>query len=179
MEIGMKHFILSVLCCCLCCLFGCGGEKLPPDFPKVYPMTIAVKDGATPLSKVQIMFYPAATGAGAAFASSGSTDENGVAIITTSQGGFSKAGIPAGEFVVTLEDMIDMNMGKSSEEMSNMSTAELNKMSQEQLKMLATYKRKVPEVLCKAGAVANRSPIRFTASEGKNELTIDVAEYQK
>jgi len=179
MEIEMKHFILLVLCCSLCCLFGCGGEKLPLDFPKVFPMTITVKDGATPLSKVRIMFYPAVTGAGAAYASSGTTDENGVAKIVTAQGGFSKAGIPAGEFVVTVEDIIEVDLGVTPEEQAKMSMGELNKLTDERKKLIAAYKRKVPEILCKSGKVESRSPIRFTASEDNKELTIDVAEYKK
>jgi len=180
MEIGMKRLIVFVLgVCCLGCLSGCSGEKFPSDFPKVYPMTVTVKDGATPLSEVKITFYPATTGAGSSFASSGSTNANGVAVIKTSQGGFSKAGIPTGEFVVTVEDIIDLEMGVTSEEKSKMSIGELNKLSQEQQKFRAAYKRKVPEVLCKSGKVADRSPIRFTASQEIKELTIDVGEYKK
>ncbi|MCL2119312.1 MAG: hypothetical protein FWH27_12885 [Planctomycetaceae bacterium] len=60
-----------------------------------------------------------------------------------------------------------------------MSLGELNKLSEEHKKKLAAYKRKVPQVLCMNGKVENRSPIRFTASEGNNELTIDVAGYKK
>ena len=175
----MKRFIFSVLCFSLCCFFGCGGEKLPADFPKLYPMSVTVKDGATPLSEVRLMLFPASTGAGAAYASSGSTDANGIAKISTSQGGFSKAGIPAGEFVVTVEDIINLDDGIPPEEKVKMSIGELNKLGEEQKKKLAAYQRKVPEVLCKGGKVEGRSPIRFTASEGNNELTIDVAEYKK
>ena len=175
----MKCLIVLVLgVCYLGCLSGCGGEKFPADFPKVSPMTVTVKDGPTPLSEVKIIFYPATTGAGSSFASSGSTDANGVAIIKTSQGGFSKLGIPAGEFVVTVEDIIDLEMGVTSEEKAKMSIGELNKLSQEQQKYRASYKRKVPEVLCKAGKIENRSPIRHTVTEGKNELAIDVAKYK-
>ncbi|MCL2119217.1 MAG: Ig-like domain-containing protein, partial [Planctomycetaceae bacterium] len=90
----MRHIVFLVLwCCCLSCLSGCGGTKLPEDFPKVHPMTVTVKDGTTPLSEVRLMFYPATTGSGAAYASSGSTDVNGVAKIRTAQGSFSKEGI--------------------------------------------------------------------------------------
>jgi len=173
-----RLFFLALWCCCLCCLSGCGKDKAPPDFPKVFPISVTVTDGTTPLSDVRIMFYPASKGAGVAFASSGSTDANGLAKIITSQGGYSKTGIPAGEFVVTVEDIIDMSMGITSEEKAKMSMGELNKLSQEQQKYRAAYKRKVPEVLCKSGSVDKRSPIRFTATEGKNEWTIDVAQYK-
>lgn len=175
----MKHIVCFALCCCMGCLSGCGGDKAPSGFPKVFPINVTVKDGTTPLSEVRVMFYPSSTGAGAAFASSGSTDANGVAKIVTSQGGYSKAGIPVGEFVVTVEDIINIDNGIPPEEQVKMSMGELNKLAQEQKKKLAEYKRKVPGVLCKSGKVENRSPIRFTASESNNELTIDVSEYKK
>ena len=179
----MRRIVFLVLwCCCLGCLSGCGGTKFPADFPKVHPMTVTVKDGVTPLPEVRIMFYPVTTDTGsvtAAYASSGSTDANGVAKIRTAQGGFSKAGIPVGEFVVTVEDIIDLEMGISPEERAKMSMGELNKLSQEQRKLKSEYKKKVPEVLCKTGSVETRSPIRYTVTEGKNELPIDVAEYKK
>ena len=175
----MKRLIVLVLVFCGSgCFTGCSGEKLPSDFPRVFPMTVTVKDGTTPLSEVKVMFYPATTGAGASFASSGTTDANGVAQMKTSQGGFSKAGVPVGEFVVTVEDIIDLNMGITAEERSKMSIGELNKLSQEQQKFRASYKRKVPTVLCATGKIENRSPIRYSASDGTNELTIDVAKYK-
>jgi len=181
MEIEMKHVCLLMVCCCLLvCFAGCGGEKFPADFPKVTPLTVTVKDGTTPLSDVRIVFYPAGKGAGAAYASSGSTDANGVAKIITAQGGFSKSGIPAGEFVVTVEDIIKISSDIPPEEKVKMSMGELNKLAEEQKKKMAEYKRKVPELLCKtrAGSIDARSPIRFTASPETKELAIDVAEYK-
>ena len=176
----MKHIVALMLgTCCLGCLSGCGGQTFPSDFPKVYPMTVTVKDGATPLPKVSIMFYPATTGAGAAYASSGSTNANGVAKISTSQGAFNRAGIPTGEFVVTVEDIIEVDLGVTPAEETKMSMRELGELSRKKEKLIAAYERKVPEILRRSGKVEDRSPIRFTASEGKNELTIDVAEFKK
>ena len=178
----MKRFVCLVLWCgLLSCFSGCdGGEKFPADFPRVYPLTVTVKDGTTPLSDVRIMFYPASKGAGAAYASSGSTNANGVAKIITAQGGFSKAGIPAGEYVVTVEDIIKVTSDIPPEEKVKMSMTELNTLAAEQKKKMATYERKIPDVLCKARAasVETRSPIRFTATEKNNVLTIDVAGYK-
>jgi len=175
----MKRAIALVLGICgLGCLSGCGGEKFPSDFPNVCPMTVTVKDGTTPLSKVLIVFYPSTTGAGAAYASSGATSANGVAKISTSQGGFSKAGIPAGEYVVTVEDIIEVDIGVTPDDEVKMSMRELGELSRKKQKLMATYKKKVPDVLRKSGKVENRSPIRFTATEGKNELTIDVAQFK-
>jgi hypothetical protein len=55
---------------------------------------------------------------------------------------------------------------------------ELGELSRKKQKLMATYEKKVPDVLRKSGKVENRSPIRFTATEGKNELTIDVAQFK-
>jgi len=172
----MKHIILLIFCCCLIGFSGCG-EKLPSDFPKIYPITVTVMDGSSPMPGVKIMFYP--VGGAGTFASSGSTDDNGVAKITTAQGAFSKVGLPAGEFIVTAEDVIDVGPRLTREEFDQLSMAEKNKMSMEQRKKHAEYERKVPVVLCnQLGAVADRSPIRFTATTGKNELKINIAEYK-
>jgi predicted small lipoprotein YifL len=179
MAAKMKRVIFCVLWCCgWISLSGCG-EKYPADFPKVYPMTVTVTDGTTPLSNIRIMFYQASRDSGAAYASSGSTDAGGVAVISTTQGSFNKKGIPEGEFVVTLEDIITPDIGVTPEEQNKMTMKELNKVSMEYNKKIAEYKRKVPAVLCKSGKVADRSPIRYTASSGKNELTVDVSEYKK
>ena len=173
----MNRIFLLILCCCLICLSGCGGEKAPSGFPKVYPMTVTVTDGTTPLPDVQLMFY--LVGGTGATGSSGSTNASGVAKISTFQATYSKVGVPAGEYVVTVEDIIRISSSVPPEEKIKMSLAELGKLEEERKKKLAEFVKKVPEVLCKQGKVADRSPIRFTATEGKNELKIDIAEYKK
>ena len=171
----MKHIFFALLCCSWICFSGCG-EKLPSNFPKVYPMTVKVTDGATPLPQMRVIFYH--IGSDGSYASSGTTNDNGVAKVSTALGGFYKAGLPAGEFVVTVEDIIDISTGVPPEEQIKMSIPELNKLTEEQRKKVAEYQRKAPVVLCQKGSVEQRSPIRFNTTEGKNELTIDVAEYK-
>ena len=171
----MKRLVLFFLCGCWVCFSGCE-DKLPADFPKVYPITVKVTDGTTPLPEVRIMFYQLSSGT--AYAASGSTKANGVARISTSQGAFTKPGIPAGEFVVTVEDIIEVDMGVSVDELMNMSVGELQKLDAKRNKIIAEFDRKVPLTLRKTGKLADRSPIRFTATEGKNELLINVADYK-
>ena len=175
----MKHVILLfVWCCFLCCLFGCG-KKYPANFPKVYPMTITVTDGTTPLPDARIMFYRVSEESGAGgYAPFGCTDANGVAKVTTSQGAFSKTGIPAGEYVVTVDEVIRIDLGVPPGK--NLSFAEESRLAKEENRLRAEFKSKVPAVLCKLVTnIEDRSPLRFTVTEGKNELTIDVAEYKK
>lgn len=174
----MKHVILLfVWCCYLSCLTGCG-TKYPPDFPKVYPMTVTVTDGTTPLPDARIMFYQVDREDGAGYITSGYTDAKGVAKVSTSQGSYSKAGIPAGEYVVTVDEVIKIDLGVPPG--ANLSFAEENRLAKEEARLRAEFKSKVPAVLCKlVGKIEDRSPLRFTAAEKKNELTIDVAQYKK
>ena len=178
-EIGMKHaFLLFVCCFCLSCLSGCG-VKYPADFPKVYPMVVTVTDGVTPLSDVRIMFYPVSRSADAGYATSGYIDTNGVAKVTTSQGAYSKAGIPAGEYVVAVEDVINVKLDAPPEVLANPSFMEEGRLAKEEARLRAEYMKKVPEVLCRlAGSIEERSPLRYTATKGKNTLSIDVAQYK-
>ena len=175
----MKHVILLfVCCCCLIYLSGCG-EKYPADFPKVYPMTVTVTDGATPIPDARIMFYRVSReSGGGGYIPFGCTDATGIAKVTTSQGAYSKTGIPAGEYVVTVDEVIKMDLGVPPG--TNLSFAEEGRLAREEARLRAEFKSKIPAVLCKlVGNVEERSPLRFTASERKNELTIDVAEYKK
>ena len=173
----MKPVIFLMMCCCLTWLTGCG-TKYPADFPTVYPMTVKVTDGDTPLSDVRLMFYQASSGAGSGYAVSGVTNTNGVAKVSTSQGAYAKSGIPVGEYVVTLEDIVTIDLGVPAEEIMKMSYREQMQVAREENKLRAEYQRKVPAVLCKPGKIEDSSPLRFTATEGKNEWTIDVGEYK-
>ena len=172
----MKNVVFLVLGC-LILLSGCG-QKLPPNFPKVYPMTITVVDGDTPLTDVRIMFYLATEGGGAAYASTAYTDAKGVAKVNTTQGPYIRAGIPAGEYVVTVDDDIKIDLGLTPEQAAKLTYPEEVALGKREAQLRAEYKRKVPAVLCKPGKVEERSPLRFTATEGKNELTVDVAQYK-
>ena len=154
---------------------GCG-KKFPDGFPKVYPINITITDGGTPLSSVKISFLTNT----ASFAVSGETDASGVPKIVTAQGEFSAEGIPAGDYVVTLQDVMKIDIGVSAAEIAAMSRSEQGKLEEKRQKLISAYKKKVPDSLCKSGGkIDTRSPIRFTASEGPNELKIDVSEYKK
>jgi len=164
--------VFGLLCCVL--LAGCS-ESFPKDFPKVYPITVTVTDGTTPLSDVQVSFL--FLGAGG-FAVGGMTDASGTAKPLTAQGAFSATGIPAGEYVVTLQDILKIDLGHSPEEIAAMSRGEQADLEKKRQELLKAAQKKVPSVLSQAGAVAERSPIRFTATERKNELSINVADYK-
>ena len=158
-------------------LVGCK-RKLPKDFPKVYPMTVTVTDGTTPLPLVKVSFLLLS---GGNFAVGAATDESGVAKPITAMGAYTATGIPEGEYVVTLQDIQVVDLGVTDEEYMKMSRKEHAELTKKRQEMLKSLPRKAPAVLCQTGnvPVPDRSPIRFTATKGKNELTIDVAEYKK
>ncbi len=155
---------------------GCG-KGLPDGFPKTYPMTVTVTNGTTPIPDARVMFIPETGGVG--YAIGGTTDQAGVAKIRTAQGDHDAAGIPEGQFVVTVQDVINIDLGVTPEESAKLPRDEQNKLSTKRREMVKNYPRKVPQVLCRDGVVANRSPIRFTAKTEANELSIDVSQYEK
>ena len=174
----MTKLTNTIVCGILGLIFlaGCK-ESLPKDFPKVYPFTVTVTDGDTPLSDVRVSFL--ALG-GAGFAVGGSTNASGITKPITAQGAFSREGIPVGEYVVTLQDIIKVDLGVSPEEHASMSRGEQIELEKKRLELVKAVKKKIPDTLCtSSGKVADRSPIRFTAKEGKNELSINVADYKK
>ncbi len=172
----MKKTTLFLILTCLLSSWGCG--KGPPSgFPQIHPMTVTVKNGDTPLPDVKVAFLPVTGGVGYGIA--GTTDPNGVTQVRTTQGDYGANGIPQGEFVVTVQDVVKIDLGVTPEEAAKMSLADQNKLSLERRKLTAEFPRKVPPVLCRNGVIANRSPIRFTAKPETNELTIDVSQYEK
>jgi len=178
----IRTLFLVLGCCCLVFSSGCG-ERLPAGFPKVYPITVIVKDGETPLPNIQVSFIPKqptenSPGVSTAFAA-GATKENGVAPITTVQGPYAKKGIAEGDYIVTVEDIISIPSDISPEEKLKMSLEESRKLAQEEERKRAEFQRKIPTLLSTwSGIEAESSPLRFTASKGKNELVIDIAQYK-
>ena len=175
----MRQIVAFFVCLSFCVvLFGCG-SKYPKDFPKVYPMTVTVTDGSTPIADAQIMFLQTVAGTSGSISVSGMTDSTGKAEIQTAQGAFSAKGIPAGEYVVTVQDYMKLDLGVTPEQAATMSRAEQGEMEKKRQQLIKEFKKKVPENLAKkANKVEDRSPIRFTAAESKNELAIDVSTYK-
>ena len=175
----MKNFIFPVLLgCSLILVSGCG-QKAPPGFPAIYPMTVTITEGATPLPNVRITFRQANDGSGAPYVSSGMTNAGGVATIGTIQGSYAKKGIPEGEFFVTLEEIIEGDSGLTPVEFARLTDAEKGRVLTEINKKQAEVPRKIPEVLCKVSANKSAHPLRYTAKKGKNALSIDVAQYKE
>jgi len=86
-------FVLATLFC-----FGCGGEKLPPGMPKLYPATITVTQDGQPLAGAEVILLN--TDPSTSWSAGGMTDQNGVIKLRT-LGRYD--GAPAGKYRVAVE----------------------------------------------------------------------------
>jgi len=178
MDIRMKHFISPFLLGCSLVLFSGCGQKSPPGFPAVYPMTVTVTDGTMPLSDVRVTIRQADSSSGGAYVSSGVTNSSGIATIGTVQGSYAKKGIPEGEFLISLEELIEVDIGMTPEEFLALPMSERGKVQAAKEKKRAAVPRKVPDVLRTQVGNKDVSRLHYTATKGKNALSVNVAEYR-
>ena len=80
---------------------------------------------------------------------------------------------------MTLEDIIVIGYGMPHEESLRKPFEERNKLIDEQEKKRVAHPRKVPEVLHTVGTNRDAAPLRYTATKGKNALSVNVGEYKK
>jgi len=149
---------------------GCG-PKAPDGFPQVFPCTIKVVNGGTPVEGVGISLTMPK---GSVYATGGATDASGAVALGTSQGSFHKTGAPAGDFKVVLSKAAPVSESLTEEQARAMEPHErqafMVKMAAEQAKA----KSIVPPDL----SDAMRTPIQLTVKEGgDNTLEIDLASY--
>ena len=90
----IRSFVLSSMLLALVFTVGCGGQKLPPDMPKLFPVKMTITQEGQPLADAMIMLsmvdgkWPA----------QGRTDANGV--ITKFYTNSQYEGVAAGKFKV-------------------------------------------------------------------------------
>ena len=94
-----RFSIFSCLYVCVFLLFsGCGGERLPPDLPKLYPATITVMQDGKPLADAEVVVIN--VDPSAKWSAGGTTDQNGVLHLRT-MGRYK--GIPLGRYKVAVQ----------------------------------------------------------------------------
>jgi hypothetical protein len=79
-------------------LSGCGGEKLPPGIPKLYPATLAVIQDGSPLAGAEVSMLN--TDPSVSWSAGGITDQNGILKLRT-MGRY--IGAPAGKYKVAVQ----------------------------------------------------------------------------
>ncbi|MDR1958252.1 MAG: hypothetical protein LBQ54_04290 [Planctomycetaceae bacterium] len=162
---------------CLLSLFlltsGCV-QSVPDGFPEVVPLTVWVTDGEKPLNEVFVVLemVPSVDGVSIAV----QTDATGKAVMQTSIGNFSKAGVPIGKAVMTLIKVPAAEDWKTPEEQSKMTMEESMAYSNEK----AARSAKLPLIIPKELTNAKTSPLTKEISAGQPfEWKIDIAEFRK
>jgi hypothetical protein len=115
-------------------LFSSGRSKRPEGFPKLSLCSITVIKKGQPVPKVCVLLRNTA-GQGS-WGASGTTDSTGTAVLSTSLGEYNEKGIPAGEYIISLDEIIHPPNGKTIEEIGKLPEDELYKYIVEEAKMI-------------------------------------------
>ena len=103
----LASFLLVGVCIVLTA--GCQSDDRPANMPKLYPVSITVKQAGTPVVEASLRLVP--ENASMPWSCGGSTDKNGVAEIRTLG---QYPGAPAGKYKVTVSK-IDMSDTSASD----------------------------------------------------------------
>jgi hypothetical protein len=150
-------------------LSGCSHR--PAGFPVLFPCRITVTNNGKPMPNVYVSFT-AVNGQGS-WGINGQTNSSGVATPTTSWATYSDTGVPAGNYTLSLEEVVILPDGKTIEDFKQMSYEEAIRYSNEEAKAMEKL-RVIPRHL----SDSNKSPLKFTVQEsGKNEFVIEIGNY--
>jgi hypothetical protein len=155
-------------------LNGCK-SNIPDGFPAVVPCTVTITDGGKPLADVFVIIETIPPTAN--ISSAAKTDAQGRAVMQTSQGIFSKEGIPVGKIVMTLAKTPVVDDWKSPDELSKMTMEESREYSNEKAERSAKLPPIIPKILTDSQTspltkdVATNTPINWNVyiAEFKDE----------
>jgi len=168
MNLWKSIFVFGV---CTFFVVGCG-QKRPDGIPKLYPATVTVKNGASPIADASV-FLVHQGGTSGSWAANGVTNTNGSAIINTSQGGWKSKGAPEGEYKIFITKRPDVVEDPIPEEIMDDSDAR-QRFSAEQARKLENAPKIIPEKLTNPA----QSPLTITVgTSGTAELMVDVSEH--
>ena len=173
----MNHWKKSAfVSLCLVLAFGWGcGKKRPDGIPDLYPASVIVKNGGSPIEKVSIVLIKTnSSSSEGSWSANGMTDSSGVAKIKTSQGDWVGNGVPAGEYTVFMNKRPDFTSEPIPPELEGDEAGKL-KLEAEQKKKLEALTNEIPASLNSPVT----SKLKLTvASGGPSELTVDVSEHK-
>ncbi len=169
MNLWKYAFLLGI---CALLTTGCGTKK-PAGIPPLYPATVTVKNGTSPIADASVFLVSQGNAPGS-WAVNGSTDANGVAVINTSQGDWKSKGAPEGEYKIYITKVPDVKLDSPPEAIVNDSDA-LQKFEAEQMKKLKAAPKVIPDKLTNPA----QSPLKITVVSGTPaELTVDLSEHK-
>ena len=147
---------------------GCG-PGAPPGFPQVVPCEISVLKDGVPLPQVTVILV--SDGAKEWFAS-GETDASGVTKINTSINSYSQAGVPEGTYKVTFNQIPQVKVEKSQQELFDMAPVEK-----------AAYQAKMEQLIKESRSFPLEfeshltTPIFVEITKAKSKYVIDVSQW--
>ena len=146
-------------------VIGCGGAKVPKDFPKTLPFTITVVDAGKPIEGVIIRL---STTTSPNWTASGVTNASGVAELQTISGSYSRKGVPEGSYKVVMVKPLEVDpalLGPVPEDLPGQ-VAYTAKLKEIQSQMTP----EVPLVY----SMDNTTPVSIEIAKGIKQETIDV-----
>jgi hypothetical protein len=154
-------------------LNGCN-SNIPDGFPAVVPCTVTITDGGKPLADVFVVIETIPPTAN--ISSAAKTDAQGRAVMQTSQGIFSKEGIPVGKIVMTLVKTPVVEDWKSPEELSKMTMEEAMDYSNEK----SIRSAKLPPIIPKILTASRTSPLTKDAiTNTPINWNVNIAEFNE
>jgi hypothetical protein len=148
---------------------GCGTRK-PNSFPDLVSCSVWVTKNEKPVDKTLVTLTPVS--GGGEWISSGLTDSNGIATISTMLGSYSAKGAPEGESQVFLSRPIEIELKVSQEDAINMSPTEREKLKEETDRLMEKA-RVIPE---KLESIVT-TPVRITVSKSETVYKIELNDY--
>ena len=161
----MKNTAICLVILLLFSVFiGCG--KRYPGKEKLYPVSITVTDSNVPLDLASVVLLREG---GEVINAGGLTDESGVATIKTD---VEWNGIPAGKYLITINKLPSVPEELSQEEVMKLDLRERDAYMSKMIMKRNQLKPVVPPVL-----TGTKTPISIDVTPGKNEMSIDIAQY--
>lgn len=162
----MKRFLLlSALALVNLAFSGCGGEKTPPDMPKLQPTSITIVQDGAPCVDANVQLVKA-NDLNYKWLAGGRTDAKGVCVIKT-LGKYN--GAPEGDFQVVVYKTVRLE----SETRKNVPEPQDPKEAQAWSKKVAEEEKEFEEIDPKYKKY-DQTDLTITIKSGKNEQTFDV-----
>lgn len=168
----MKDIITRLIFCALTTilLVGCG-SRTPQGIPDLYPTKVVILNGDKFVKNANVFLVPQEGTPAGSWSISGVTDDNGSAVIETSQGDWKKQGVPEGSYSIYITKLSQI---EEPEKPADMETNEEAKAAYfaERLKRLEEASKEIPKSLTSA----TTSGLEIVVTTSGAEETFDVSQ---